>query len=101
MPLRFPAALFLLATLPSAGTAQEPTQLERGHALAERMCAECHAVGATGESRHAAAPPFRRLARLLDFDTFVVRLREGLVVAHPDCRSFASRARRRMRSPPT
>jgi mono/diheme cytochrome c family protein len=88
MPVRFLAALSLLAILLSAGAAQEPTQLERGHALVERMCAECHAVGAAGESRHPNAPPFRQLGRLLDFETFVGRLREGLMVAHPDMPTF-------------
>src|SRR5262245_4005491 len=79
-------ACLLLA--PVAADAQAATTVDRGRALVERMCAECHAVGAAGDSRHAGAPPFRRLARVVDFETFIDRLREGLMVAHPDMPEF-------------
>jgi hypothetical protein len=45
-------------------------------------------VGTTGESAHPAAPAFRRLNRVTDFDGFVDRLRRGLMVAHPDMPTF-------------
>lgn len=35
--------------------------IERGQALAERRCGGCHAVGPTGQSAQAMAPPFRDL----------------------------------------
>ena len=88
MLVRSVAALLLLIIFLSPGAAQEPTQADRGHALVERMCAECHAVGAAGQSRHPNAPPFRQLRRLLDFESLVGRLREGLMVAHPDMPTF-------------
>jgi cytochrome c len=85
--MRFVATASLLLASVAAG-AQEATQVDRGQALVERMCAECHAVGAAGDSRHPGAPPFRRLERVVDFETFVDRLREGLIAPHPDMPEF-------------
>jgi Cytochrome C oxidase, cbb3-type, subunit III len=59
-----------------------------GRALAERMCSACHAVGRRGKSPHVGAPPFRALDRRVDLDTFTDRLREGLMVDHPDMPTF-------------
>jgi mono/diheme cytochrome c family protein len=83
---------FMLALLGiSAAFAEEnaPSDLERrGLALAERMCAECHAVGDRGRSPHVGAPAFRALDRRQDLDSFMERLREGLTVGHPDMPMF-------------
>jgi mono/diheme cytochrome c family protein len=79
----------LLAT--SAGLAEdsEPSPLERdGRALAERMCSECHAIDKSGQSPHVGAPAFRALDRRVDLDTFMDRLREGLMSDHPDMPAF-------------
>lgn len=35
--------------------------VERGRDLAEQRCGACHALGLSGESRQAMAPPFRDL----------------------------------------
>lgn len=64
-----------------------PLQLQ-GLALAEKMCARCHAVGRSGSSPLNAAPAFRTLDRRVDLDTFASRLREGLVGGHPDMPVF-------------
>jgi cytochrome c len=75
----------------SAVRAEEeaPTARERhGHALAERMCASCHAIDKSGSSPHAGAPPFRELSRRVDLDRFSNRLREGLMSGHPDMPTF-------------
>jgi mono/diheme cytochrome c family protein len=61
---------------------------QKGRALAERMCAQCHAIGRRGKSPHAAAPPFRDLGRRIDLDSFVDRLRDRLMVDHPDMPTF-------------
>ena len=79
MIIRFAVILLLFGV--SAGLAEEnePSALEQqGRALAERMCSECHAIGARGQSPHAGAPAFRTLDRL----------REGLMVGHPDMPMF-------------
>jgi cytochrome c len=89
MIIRTTLAALLLG--PSIGFAQEdePSAAERqGRALAERMCAECHAIGKSGQSPHANAPPFHALDRRLNLDTFMERLREGLMVGHPDMPAF-------------
>jgi cytochrome c len=84
-------AIILLLLGASTGSAEqgEPSPLEqRGQALAETMCSQCHAIGRTGRSPHAGAPPFRALDRRLDLDSFVERSREGLMVGHPDMPTF-------------
>ena len=73
--------------------AQELRQIKRGHAHVQVLCARCHAVGATGDSPHANAPPFRLLARSMDFDSFVTRLRDGLMAGHSDMPEFRFRRR--------
>jgi cytochrome c len=81
--------VLLLGTTISFAEQAVPSQLEqKGRALAERMCAQCHAVGRRGESPHAGAPLFRELGRRVDLDTFVDRLREGLMSDHPDMPTF-------------
>jgi mono/diheme cytochrome c family protein len=89
MIARLTVVLLLLGT--SVGVAEEnqPSDLEqRGLALAERMCSQCHAIGRRGESPHAVAPPFRALDRRLDLDSFMDRLREGLMTGHLDMSTF-------------
>lgn len=61
---------------------------QHGRALAERMCAQCHAIGASGSSPHRAAPAFRTLNRRVDLDSFAARLRDGLISGHPDMPMF-------------
>jgi cytochrome c len=89
MIVRLAILLLLLAT--SSGLAEDvsPTPLEqRGRTLAESMCSQCHAIGKNGESPHAGAPAFRALDRRVDLDSFMERLREGLMVGHPDMPTF-------------
>jgi cytochrome c len=85
------AAIFLLLAIATCGAARADDLsplAKRGAALAERMCASCHAVGRTGESPHIGAPPFRNLDRRLDIDAFMQRLRDGLTSGHPDMPTF-------------
>jgi mono/diheme cytochrome c family protein len=89
MIVRLAPLLLLVAT--SAGLAEDnsPSPLEqRGRALAERMCLQCHAIGKSGQSPHVGAPAFRALDRRVDLDPFMERLREGLTVGHPDMPTF-------------
>ena len=79
--------LVLLAT--SAGDmAHAQTDVERGRLLVTKLCGECHAVGMTGTSPHAAAPPFRSIDDRANLDEFVDRLRDGLQSTHSDMPSF-------------
>ena len=82
--LSLPLLLLLLAG--SANGQGSPER--RGRDLAEQMCASCHAVGRDGASPHADAPEFRALDRRIDLDSFMDRLREGLLSGHPDMPTF-------------
>ena len=87
--VRMAAALALLAVFIVAGNAAEGDALkERGRVLVSRMCAECHAIGMTGESPHLAAPAFRRLDSRLDLQDLVGRMRRGLMSGHQDMPMF-------------
>ena len=89
MVMRLAFIVLLLGTSVAFAEEGERSAAERqGFALAERMCAQCHAIGKSGESPHANAPPFRVLDRRLDLDSFMERLREGLMVGHPDMPAF-------------
>ena len=84
---RVAAALLLLGTSVGFAEQGEPPEA-RGRALAERMCSQCHAIDKSGRSPHVGAPAFRALDRRLDLDSFMDRLREGLMVGHPDMPAF-------------
>jgi cytochrome c len=89
MIVRFAILLLLLATSSTLAEDSGPSPLEqRGRALAERMCSQCHAIGKSGQSPHVGAPAFRALDRRVDLDSFMERLREGLMVGHPDMPTF-------------
>jgi cytochrome c len=89
MTTRLAIVLLLLGTSVVSAEESAPSPLERqGRVLAERMCSECHAIGKSGRSPHANAPAFRALDRRLDLDGFMDRLREGLMVDHPDMPMF-------------
>ena len=73
--------------LPRAG-AQPRDAVRHGHALVKEFCARCHAVGRTGKSPHAGAPPFRSIGRSYDLDGFAERLERGISAGHPDMPEF-------------
>lgn len=79
-PLRFiliPALVLLLA-LPSPVDASA----RRGQVIAKQQCASCHAIGRTGKSPHAKAPPLRTLAGKYPLESLEEALAEGIVVSH-------------------
>ena len=66
----------------------EQASIERGHQLAEHFCSTCHAIGATGESRHPVAPPFRTLSRNYPVNDLAEAFAEGILVGHRDMPEF-------------
>ena len=70
---------FLVAAEPQA----QDAQVERGRALAQANCARCHAIGRSGDSPLAKAPPFRTLHRRYPVEALAEALAEGIKVAHP------------------
>jgi mono/diheme cytochrome c family protein len=89
MKAPFVLALMLGTVLAGPGEAHAAGALEqRGHALAARLCAPCHAIGKADAGARTGAPPLRALDRRTDLDEFVDRLREGLSSGHRDMPEF-------------
>jgi cytochrome c len=89
------ATVFAIALCTGLSTAyaQEPSEkltglARQGRALADRLCAQCHAVGHNGLSPHAGAPPLRKLGDRVDLDTFQNQLRDHFSSGHPDMPTF-------------
>ncbi len=82
--------LVLLLTLACSGTSHAlDREQQHGKELLESLCGRCHAVGTTGTSPHADAPPFRTFGedKLYDND-FAHRLQNGLSTIHRDMPTF-------------
>ncbi len=86
------AALAGCAAFPDAGSSSEGPEpraaasaesIQRGEVLAQTRCAACHAVGPTGASPMAEAPPFRDLHNTYPVRFLQEALAEGLTTAHP------------------
>ncbi len=80
-------AAIAVATL-SAANAAETTRERRGHALLATLCADCHAIGRAGGSRHPQAPAFRDLGERYPVEDLQESLAEGLISGHPDMPEF-------------
>jgi mono/diheme cytochrome c family protein len=85
---RLIAAAAIAATLASPSLAQ-PSSVSRGEALLGQHCAMCHAIGRSGISPHAQAPPFRTLGRRYPIESLEEALGEGLLSGHPDMPEFS------------
>jgi len=64
-----------------AESAQKP-DIAAGRALAERLCAKCHAIGKTGPSPFKPAPPFRTFESKWPLEVLEEPLAEGIMVGH-------------------
>jgi mono/diheme cytochrome c family protein len=89
--IRTLAAMWLAAVLLSSAVgvveARSP-DVERGKAIAERLCARCHSVTPGGDSPVALAPPFRQLPQRYPVEHLAEALAEGIVTGHPDMPQF-------------
>ena len=85
-------ALLLAAcsTSPDATSseAMAGSPVAEGHAIAARHCAQCHAIGPAGRSRHPDAIAFRRLSELYPLEGLEEALVEGLMTGHSDMPEF-------------
>lgn len=54
----------------------------RGRAFAEKNCSGCHAVGETGASPYAPAPPLRTIHMKYDVEGLAEAFAEGILVGH-------------------
>ena len=78
------AAVLGAAVLDSASADDAPA----GRAMAQKLCARCHAIGPIGDSPLADAPPFRILSSKYPIDSLAEAFAEGIVVGHPDMPEF-------------
>lgn len=59
-----------------------------GRAMAQKLCARCHAIGPVGDSPLVDAPPFRTFSSKYPIDSLAEAFAEGIVVGHPDMPEF-------------
>lgn len=79
----------LFATLPMVDTQAETRgNPALGLIFVREYCASCHAIGRTGTSPLAIAPPFRDLHRRYPVDNLSEALAEGIVTGHPTMPEF-------------
>ncbi len=67
---------------PAGRSSSGPGDVTRGRVMAEENCSSCHAVGLTGESPYAPAPPFRTLHEKYDVEGLAEAFAEGILVGH-------------------
>jgi mono/diheme cytochrome c family protein len=78
------AAMAMTFGAPSASARDPapPRLISAGERVAERNCAECHAIGASGSSPYADAPPFRKLRKRYSRDLMAETIRLRMEVVH-------------------
>lgn len=72
LPVSIAACTSMAAPSPEARAA-----IQRGQALAERHCAQCHAIGRTGDSPVPSAPRWREMVMVGDIDDIAESFAEG------------------------
>lgn len=84
------ALAMMLVVTPFAASGDEALTLaeQRGLAFVRAHCSRCHAVGKTGASPLAEAPPFRTLHRRYPIENLEEPLAEGIVTGHPAMPEF-------------
>jgi cytochrome c len=79
---------FLASGLLSPAVAAEKGLADKGKVLVEENCSRCHAVGLTGVSPKAEAPPLRTLSSNYPIEDLAESLAEGIVSGHPEMPIF-------------
>jgi len=86
------SGLFMLSACGPSETAlrreSQADLLGRGEAIAEGLCARCHAIGREDTGPHPETVPFRRLSWMYPIETLAEPLAEGIIVGHPDMPVF-------------
>lgn len=82
-------AALLLCCSPAApalagGGAMVAGDAASGRVIAEQNCSGCHAIGRSGDSPQASAPPMRRFHENWPVEALGEALAEGVVVGHSD-----------------
>ena len=86
----FPIFVMIIAVVLYGGgaAAAQMSPSERGHALAQRLCARCHAIEREGLSAMGLAPPFRELSQRYPIEMLAEALAEGIMTGHPAMPNF-------------
>lgn len=71
-----------------AGGAADADMIENGRQVAVAECALCHAIGASGESPRAGAPPLRAVLARYRPEALAEDLNEGIRIGHADMPEF-------------
>jgi mono/diheme cytochrome c family protein len=88
--MRVAAVLAVIAGFVAPAAAAD--DLERGQALLQKHCGECHATGKTGESPFTQAPAFRTLGQRYPIESLEEALAEGIMSGHPAMPEFSFEA---------
>ncbi len=80
--------LAVLAGTPVLAGGTEPGPVAEGRALAEARCANCHAIGQSGDSPLPIAPPFRQLHERYPVESLAEAFAEGIATGHPAMPQF-------------
>jgi cytochrome c len=78
----------VLAPLAGTPVAAQSQLVQRGKAIAKRLCARCHDITLTRDSPMVAAPPFRQLPQRYPIENLAEALAEGIVAGHPAMPQF-------------
>ena len=78
--------------LAAAGSVAQADGIEAGRKLVEANCSRCHAIGATGDSPLAKAPPFREVVTRYPPESLGEALVEGIVTGHNEMPEFVFEA---------
>jgi mono/diheme cytochrome c family protein len=81
------SAAIVLVLLQNKAFAYDP-RADRGYRFALSHCSGCHAIGKTGQSPLAEAPPFRTLHERYPIDDLAEAFAEGIVTGHPAMPEF-------------
>jgi cytochrome c len=81
--------LVVFSALAGVTIARSETAIEtKGKKILEANCSRCHAIGETGTSPHAQAPPFRTVVTRYAPANLAEALAEGIASGHPDMPEF-------------
>ena len=78
----------IASCFPAPFASAQEARAQRGRVFAQTNCAMCHAIGRTGDSPLAIAPPFRTLHKRYRVDDLEESLAEGIVTGHPTMPQF-------------
>lgn len=95
LPIRIFAVVFCLSFSPAqpANASDTPTpDIVAGQKLATQLCARCHSIDKTSQSRFKPAPPFRSFSSKWPLESLEEALAEGITVGHPAMPEFQFKA---------